>query len=71
MPRHLVFWGRAPALAKRIVHWDGYHDPTMVLKTCGKGDTAIRENTVELDIKESLSQRGIGAEIQTGGRDDT
>ena len=31
-----------------------------------KGDAAIRENTVELGIKESLSQRGIGAEIQTG-----
>jgi predicted AAA+ superfamily ATPase len=31
-----------------------------------KGDAAIRENTVELGIKESLSQRGIEAEIQTG-----
>jgi hypothetical protein len=29
-------------------------------------DAAIRENTVELGIKESLSQRGITAEIQTG-----
>jgi hypothetical protein len=27
---------------------------------------AIRENTVELVIKESLSQRGIEADIQTG-----
>ena len=31
-----------------------------------KGDAAIRENTVELGIKESLSQRGIEAIIQTG-----
>ena len=31
-----------------------------------KGDTMIRENTVELGIKESLSQRGIEADIQTG-----
>jgi hypothetical protein len=31
-----------------------------------KGDAAIRENTVELGIKESLSQRGIDAQIQTG-----
>jgi hypothetical protein len=31
-----------------------------------QGDSAIRENTVELGIKESLSQRGIDAEIQTG-----
>jgi hypothetical protein len=31
-----------------------------------KGDAAIRENTVELGIKELLSQRGIEAEIQTG-----
>lgn len=31
-----------------------------------KGDLAIRENTVELGIKESLSQRGIDADIQTG-----
>jgi hypothetical protein len=31
-----------------------------------KGDAAIRENTVELGIKESLAQRGIQAEIQTG-----
>jgi hypothetical protein len=31
-----------------------------------KGDAAIRENTVELGIKESLSQRGIEVEIQTG-----
>jgi hypothetical protein len=30
------------------------------------GDAAIRENTVELGIKESLSQRGIKSEIQTG-----
>ena len=29
------------------------------------GDAAIRENTVELGIKESLSQRGIKADIQT------
>src|SRR5262249_36564744 len=31
-----------------------------------QGDATIRENTVELGIKESLSQRGIKAEIQTG-----
>ncbi len=31
-----------------------------------KGDAAIRENTVELGIRESLSQRDIEAEIQTG-----
>ena len=29
-----------------------------------KGEDAIRENTVELVIKESLSQRGIGAKIE-------
>jgi hypothetical protein len=32
----------------------------------GQGDGAIRENTVELGIKESLSQRGIKADIQVG-----
>jgi hypothetical protein len=31
-----------------------------------QGDAAIRENTVELGIKESLSQRGIQADIQVG-----
>jgi len=31
-----------------------------------KGDAAIRENTVELGIKESLAQRDIQADIQTG-----
>ena len=31
-----------------------------------KGDAAIRENTMELGIKESLGQRGIQADIQTG-----
>jgi predicted AAA+ superfamily ATPase len=31
-----------------------------------KGDAAIRENTVELQIKESLSQRDLKADIQTG-----
>jgi predicted AAA+ superfamily ATPase len=31
-----------------------------------QGEGAIRENTVELGIKESLSQRGIKADIQTG-----
>ncbi len=30
-----------------------------------KGDAAIRENTVEFGIKESLSQRGIDAEVET------
>ena len=29
------------------------------------GDAAIRENTVELGNRESLSQRGIQADIQT------
>ena len=32
-----------------------------------KGDAAIRENTIELVIKESLAQRGIQADIQFGG----
>jgi predicted AAA+ superfamily ATPase len=31
-----------------------------------KGDAAIRENTVELGIRESLGQRGIQADIQMG-----
>jgi hypothetical protein len=31
-----------------------------------QGVAAIRENTVELGIKESLSQRGIQADIQVG-----
>lgn len=31
-----------------------------------KGEAATRENTVELGIKESLSQRGIDAKIETG-----
>ena len=31
-----------------------------------KGDCSIRENTIELGIKESLSQRGLKAEIETG-----
>jgi hypothetical protein len=31
-----------------------------------QGDEAIRENTVELGVKESLAQRNIKAEIQTG-----
>jgi hypothetical protein len=31
-----------------------------------QGDAAIRENTIELGIKESLSQRGIPADIQIG-----
>jgi hypothetical protein len=31
-----------------------------------KGEDAIRENTVELVIKESLSQRGINANVETG-----
>jgi hypothetical protein len=31
-----------------------------------QGDGAIRENTVESEIKESLAQCGIDAEIQTG-----
>jgi hypothetical protein len=31
-----------------------------------QGDEAIRENTVELGVKESLAQRNLKAEIQTG-----
>jgi hypothetical protein len=31
-----------------------------------KGEAAIRENTIELGIKESLSQRGLKAKIETG-----
>jgi hypothetical protein len=31
-----------------------------------QGEAAIRENTVELVIRESLTQRGIAAEIKTG-----
>ncbi len=31
-----------------------------------RSDAAIRENTVELGIRESLGQRGIEAEIETG-----
>jgi hypothetical protein len=30
-----------------------------------KGEAAIRENTIELGIKESLSQRGLKANIET------
>ena len=36
------------------------------LTIVAKGDAAIRENTVELGIKESLSQRGLKANIETG-----
>ena len=35
------------------------------LNILAKGDDMIRENTVELGIKESLSQRGIDANIET------
>jgi len=31
-----------------------------------QGDAAIRENTVELVIREALSQRGIKAQIEKG-----
>jgi len=31
-----------------------------------KGESAIRENTIELGIKESLSQRSLDADIETG-----
>jgi hypothetical protein len=41
-------------------------DLTCQVLVIAKGDAAIRENTVELGIKESLSQRGIKADIQTG-----
>jgi predicted AAA+ superfamily ATPase len=36
------------------------------LNILAKGDDMIRENTVELSIKESLSQRGIKADIDAG-----
>ena len=36
------------------------------LNIVAQSDGGIRENTVELVIKESLSQRGIKAEIQKG-----
>jgi hypothetical protein len=41
-------------------------DLTCQVIVLAQGDAAIRENTVELGIKESLSQRGIKADIQTG-----
>ncbi len=41
-------------------------DLTCQVIVIAQGDAAIRENTVELGIKESLSQRGIKADIQTG-----
>jgi hypothetical protein len=40
-------------------------DLTCQVIVIAQGDSAIRENTVELGIKESLSQRGIKADIQT------
>jgi hypothetical protein len=30
-----------------------------------QGESAVRENTVELGIKESLGQRGLDAKIET------
>jgi hypothetical protein len=44
---------------------EGADVPCQVI-VIAQGDAAIRENTVELGIKESLSQRGIKAPIQTG-----
>src|SRR5713226_3454532 len=41
-------------------------DLTCQVIVIAQGDAAIRENTLELGIKESLSQRGIKAEIETG-----
>jgi hypothetical protein len=41
-------------------------EPYCQVIVIAQGDAAIRENTVELGIKESLSQRGIKADIQTG-----
>jgi hypothetical protein len=35
------------------------------LTIVAKGEAAIRENTIELGIKESLSQRGLKANIET------
>jgi hypothetical protein len=40
-------------------------DLTCQVIVIAQGDAAIRENTVELGIKESLSQRGIKADIKT------
>lgn len=68
-------------IAMRRVPWDNWNDiynevidplakegadVACEVVIVAKGDAAIRENTVELGIKESLSQRGIDAEIQTG-----
>jgi hypothetical protein len=36
------------------------------LTIIAKGDAVIRENTIELGIKESLSQRDIEADFETG-----
>lgn len=41
-------------------------DLTCQVIVIAQGDAAIRKHTVELGIKESLSQRGIKADIQTG-----
>jgi hypothetical protein len=65
----------------RQLPWENWHDiyneviqpladegaevscPVVIL---ARGDAAIRENNVELGIKESLSQRDIEADMQTG-----
>ena len=61
--------------------WDNWHDiyieviqplanegaeVSCQVVVIAKGEAVIRENTVELGIKESLSQRDIDADIQTG-----
>jgi hypothetical protein len=51
----------------RIFHLAGQQVGTRCdVVIIAKGDAAIRENTVELGIKEPLSQRGIDADVQTG-----
>jgi len=46
--------------------WQEHFFEKLVTASHGEGDAAIRENTVKLGIKESLSQRDIEADIQTG-----
>lgn len=72
-------WNRVKIVVR--VPWENWHDIynevidplakegadlTCELTITAKGDAAIRDNTVELVIKESLSQRGINADIQKG-----
>jgi hypothetical protein len=72
-------WDRVRIVVR--VPWENWHDIynevidplakegaelTCELTITAKGEAAIRDNTVELVIKESLSQRGINADIQKG-----